>query len=78
MVSWQFLLVGSFGAVGLALAAGTLAALAHYRRNGYFPSGAPGDEPPTRRHLVGMWVRVAIGLVLALAGIAALVSRDLI
>ncbi len=78
MVSWQFLLLGTFGAVGFAMAMGTLAALANYKRNGHFPNAAPGAPPPERKHFVGMWLRVVIGLVLAVAGLASLVVNDLI
>jgi hypothetical protein len=69
--SWAFLLVGSFAAVGAAMAVGTLAALARYRRTGSFP----GDDQPaalTRRRLVALWIRVAAGLLIAGVGIEAI------
>ncbi len=78
MSSWLFLLIGSFGAVGLAMAVGTLVALWQYQRTGTFPNAAPDAPPPDSRHFVGMWLRVVIGLVLALAGFASLVANDLI
>lgn len=75
MVSWQFLILGSFGAVGLALALGTLTALLQYRRNGHFPNASPGDEPPTRRQFIGLWVRIVVGIVLAIAGFVSLQAQ---
>jgi hypothetical protein len=69
--SWAFLLVGSFAAVGAAMAVGTLAALLRYRRTGTFPGS---DEPAELPHgkLVGLWVRVGIGVVLTIVGIIAI------
>lgn len=78
MVSWQFLLLGIFGAVGLALCLGTLAALLQYRRLGHFPNADPGDPKPTRAQFIGLWLRVVIGLALAIAGIASLQAQDLL
>jgi hypothetical protein len=69
--SWAFLLVGSFAAVGAAMALGTLGALLRYHRTGRFP-GSDGSSDLPRRQLVALWVRVAIGLVLTAAGVAAL------
>lgn len=77
MVSWEFLLVGVFAAVGAAMAVGTLAALLRYRRTGTMP-GQQRPEPLTRRQLAGLWARVAIGTLLAVAGVAALSARDLL
>jgi hypothetical protein len=69
--SWTFLLVGSFAALGAAMAVGTLAALWTYRRTGTFPgSEEPAELPPQR--LVVLWARVVVGLVLAGIGIEAL------
>ncbi|HSK23227.1 MAG TPA: hypothetical protein VK906_08630 [Egicoccus sp.] len=76
-LSWGFLLVGSFAAVGAAMAVGTLAALLRYRRTGEFPGATP-DAPVTRGRLTALWVRVGVGLVLAGIGIVALVDRGLI
>lgn len=78
MTSWQFLLIGGFGAVGFAMAVGTLAALWQYKRHGHFPNADPDAPPPEARHFVGMWVRIVVGLLLAGAGLASLVANDLI
>lgn len=59
----QFLLVGTFGAVGAALAVGTAAALVRYHRTGDFP-GAEGG-PIARSRLVGLWLRVVVGAAIA-------------
>lgn len=69
--SWTFLLVGSFAAVGAAMAAGTLAALWTYRRTGTFP-GSDGPAVLPRRRLAVLWARVLVGLALTGAGIEAL------
>lgn len=68
--SWTFLLVGSFAALGAALAIGTLAALIRYHRTGVFPGaeGAREEEISTSR-LVALWVRVGIGVVVFAAGL---------
>lgn len=66
-----FLIVGSFAAVGAALAVGTLAALVRYRRTGTMPGSDEPVELP-RRRLIGMWARIVIGVVLAVYGIATL------
>ena len=69
--SWTFLLVGSFAAVGAALAVGTLAALARHRRTGTMPgSDEPVELTPARRRL--LWSRVGIGIALTLMGLEAL------
>lgn len=69
--SWAFLLVGSFAALGAAMAAGTLAALLRYRRTGTFPGSSEPAELP-RGKLISLWVRVVIGVVLTIAGIIAI------
>lgn len=69
--SWAFLLVGSFAAVGAAMAVGTLAALLRYRRTGAFPGSEPGEEVPPQR-ITAMWVRIGIGIVLTVVGIVAI------
>jgi hypothetical protein len=66
--SWLFLLVGSFAALGAAMAIGTLAAILRYHRTGTFPGGDRPDELP-RGRLIALWVRVVIGLVLLGIGI---------
>jgi hypothetical protein len=67
--SFLFLLLGSLGAVGAALAVGTLAALLRYHRTGAFPGHEPGEEVGRRKY-VTLWVRVAVGIVLTIYGIA--------
>lgn len=77
MESWQFLLIGSFAAIGAALSLGTLAALWRYRRTGAFP----GQEQTTevgRGQLVGLWLRVVVGAAVAVAGTAALANVGLL
>ncbi len=75
--SWMFLFVGSFAAVGAAMAVGTLFALVRHRRTGTFPGS---DEPAelSRGRLVGMWARIVVGTVLAVAGIVAIDRAGLI
>ena len=73
--SWAFLLIGSFAAVGAAMAVGTLAALVRYHRTGVFPgaeTAADGTSEVSRGKYVALWVRVGIGVVLTIAGIIAL------
>ena len=66
--SWTFLFVGSFAALGAAMAAGTLAALWRHRRTGTMPgSDDPVELSPRRR--AALWGRVAAGLVLAGVGV---------
>lgn len=76
MASWEFLLIGSFAAVGAAMALGTIAALARYRRTGEFP-GAPDNAPPSGK-IGWLYVRIAVGIAVAVYGIASLSSRGLI
>ncbi len=69
--SWTFLLVGSFAALGAAMAVGTLAALLQHRRTGTMPgSDEPVDLSPGRRRV--LWLRVLVGGVLTVMGIEAL------
>lgn len=80
MVSWQYLLLGGLGATGAALALGTIAAMIRYWRTGEFP-GRPEDAEPaevTRRQLLGLWLRVLVGLALAAWGVVSLVSAGLL
>jgi hypothetical protein len=66
--SWLFLLIGTFAALGAAMAFGTLVAIMRYHRTGTFPgSDTPGELPAGR--LTSLWVRVVIGLVLLAFGI---------
>jgi hypothetical protein len=69
--SWAFLLIGSFAAVGAAMAIGTLAALLRYHRTGVFPGAEDGSEVPQSR-LVALWARVGVGVVLTIIGIVAI------
>jgi hypothetical protein len=69
--SWTFLFVGSFAALGAAMAAGTLAALWRHRRTGTMPgSHDPVELSPRRR--AALWGRVAVGLALAAVGVVAM------
>lgn len=70
---WTFLAVGTFGAVGAAMAVGTVAALVRYRRTGQWPGHEDRAEVTTTR-LVGLYLRVVVGL--ALAGYAAVSLAD--
>jgi hypothetical protein len=75
--SWAFLLVGSFAALGAAMAVGTLAALLRHRRTGTMPgSDDPVELSPRRR--AALWGRVAVGLVLAGVGVVAMVRAGLV
>lgn len=78
MESWVFLLVGGLGAVGAAMALGTLAAWVRYERTGEVPGGDADtpveDGPAVRRRLLvrivlGVVVAVSCGLVLAEQGL---------
>ena len=69
--SWAFLLVGSFAAMGAAMAFGTLAALVRHRRTGTMPgSDEPVELSPARRRV--LWLRVVVGVVLTAIGVEAL------
>jgi hypothetical protein len=69
--SWTFLLVGSFAAIGAAMAVGTLAALVRHRRTGTMPGSDEQVElAPARRRV--LWLRVGVGLVLTAMGVEAL------
>ncbi len=76
MISWQFLLVGSLAAVGAALAVGTGAALVRFHRTGSFPGREGGDV--TRGQLVGLYLRVLIGAVIAVYGVVSLTRAGLL
>lgn len=73
--SWAFLLIGSVAAAGAALAVGTLAALLRYRRAGALPgadAGRDGGGTLPRGQLVALWVRVGIGVAVAVLGVVVL------
>ena len=74
---WTFLLVGGFGAVGAAMALGTLAALVRYHRTGAWP-GADDTADVTTGRLVGLYLRVVVGAVLAVVATVSLSARGLI
>lgn len=76
MESWQFLLIGSVAAVGAALAVGTGAALLRYHRTGTFPGDA--EVEVTRGRVIGLYVRVVVGLVVAIWGVASLSRAGLL
>ncbi|MEX2532618.1 MAG: hypothetical protein WD360_01490 [Nitriliruptoraceae bacterium] len=74
--SWAFLLVGSFAAVGAAMAVGTLGALVRYHRTGEFPN-ANAEQAPART-VLKLWVRVGVGVALAVLGVAMLLRSGLL
>ena len=74
---WTFLLVGSFGAVGAAMAVGTIAALIRYHRTGVWPGHQETADVSTGR-LVGLYVRVIVGAVLATYAVISLSNAGLI
>lgn len=74
---WTFLLVGGFGAVGAAMALGTLAALVRYHRTGAWPGTEDAAEVTTGR-LVGLYLRVVVGAVLAVYAFVSLSNQGLI
>ncbi len=78
MASWQFLIVGSFAAVGAAMALGTLAALVRYHRTGQLPREDGSDAPASRGQLVGLWVRVVVGAGIAVYGVLSLSRAGLL
>lgn len=75
---WTFIWVGTFAAVGAALAVGTGAALIRYYRRGGFPDEDGVTAEPTRGHLIGLWLRVVVGLAVAGWGLVTLVERGLL
>jgi len=74
--SWAFLLVGSFAAVGAAMAVGTLGALVRYHRTGEFPNANPEQAPA--RIVLKLWIRVVIGAGLAVLGSVMLLRSGLL
>lgn len=77
MSSWVFLLVGSVGAVGAALVVGSLGALLRLARTGTLPGQPEGTEPPAGA-VLGLWVRILVGLVVVVVSVASLVQQDLL
>lgn len=74
---WTFLLVGGFGAVGAAMALGTIAALLRYHRTGAWPGAQDAVEVTTGR-LVGLYLRVIVGAVLGVVAFVSLSNRGLV
>ena len=74
---WTFLLVGGFGAVGAAMALGTMTALFRYHRSGAWPGQEDAADVTTGR-LVGLYLRVIVGLVLAIVAYVSLANRGLV
>lgn len=66
--SFGFLILGSVGAVGFALAFGTLAAMLNYRRTGSFPGHDEG-QVLSRRDWTKLWVRVVLGIGVGIYGV---------
>ncbi|HUG86374.1 MAG TPA: hypothetical protein VMM13_17540 [Euzebya sp.] len=67
-------------ALGAAMFLGTGLALRSFRRNGVFP-GQPVDEdgtPLTPPSLRAAWVKIALGLIIGLYGLAGLTTGTLI
>lgn len=69
--SWLFLIIGSFAAVGAAMAIGTIAALLRHRRTGTFPGSDEPVELNSRRRIL-LWLRIVVGVVLTVIGIVAI------
>lgn len=82
MESWVFLLVGGLGAVGAAMALGTLAALVRFERTGELPGGeqpdADDDVGATGRVRRRLAIRIVLGLVVAGVCFADLARRGLL
>ncbi len=66
--SFGFLILGSIGAVGFALAIGTLAAMLSYRRTGAFPGHEPG-QVLSQRDWTKLWIRVVLGIGVGIYGV---------
>ncbi len=74
---WTFLLVGGFGAIGAAMALGTVAALVRYHRTGAWP-GTDDTADVTTGRLVGLYLRVIVGTVLAVVAWVSLSRQGLL
>ncbi len=70
--SWAFLLIGSFAALGAAMALGTLAALWRYHRTGTFPGAEDDHVELSTGRIAALWARVGVGVVLTILGIIAI------
>lgn len=74
---WTFMLVGTFGAVGAAMAVGTTVALVRYHRTGQWPGREHGAEV-TRARLAGLYLRVVVGLALTVYALVSLSDAGLV
>lgn len=75
--SFGFLILGSIGAVGFALAFGTLAAMGNYRRTGSFPGHEPGHVL-TRREWIKLWARVVGGVAVGIYGVIVVIRSGVL
>lgn len=75
--SFGFLILGSIGAVGFALAVGTLAAMGRYRRTGSFPGHEPG-QVLEQRDWVKLWARVIGGTAIGIYGVYVVVRSGVL
>ena len=73
-MNWAEIAAWGLIALGGALVLGTGAALVTYRRTGRFPAQPEGAKPAVAM----AWVKVTVGLVLAVWGIATLDSIGLL
>ncbi len=78
MDSWVFLLLGGVGAIGAALTLGTLAALVQLRRTGTLPNAPEGAGDPSPADVRRLWVRMVIGVVVAVVSFSSLAARGLL
>jgi hypothetical protein len=77
VASWQFLIVGSFGALGAAMAVGTLLALLRYHRTGDWPGREDAAEISTGR-VVALYLRVVVGAGVAVYAVTSLDAAGLL
>lgn len=73
MIPWSIILGELVLGVGAALALGTAAALFRYRRTGSFP----GQEEGQSASVISAWVKLAIGVVMVVWGVATLDAAGL-
>jgi hypothetical protein len=74
--SWIFLLVGSFAALGAAMAVGTIAALLRFRRTGTFP-GSDTPVEASRGKIIALWVRIVVGMIIAVVGTVTVINTGM-
>lgn len=75
--SFGFLILGSIGAVGFALAFGTLAAMGSYRRTGAFPGHEPG-QVLSRGDWAKLWARVIGGVAVGIYGVIVVIRSGVL